>query len=68
MKVKIDTSKYESSHQRKPIGRGGWIFAFGKNPEDQTTWRNFNGTYTEAKKLAKEAAQKAGVSTIYVLP
>lgn len=68
-KIRVETKEYEASHCRLPRGRGGWIFAFGTNPDDQATWSNFNGTYTEARRQAVAVAKTLeGVNTIWVLP
>lgn len=67
MVVRIDTRPFELSHQRQPRGQGGWLFAFG-DEDDQSQWRNFNGTFAEARQQAKEAAKAEGVQTVKVLP
>jgi len=43
---KVNTSKYEASHNRKPRGTGNWYF------EVNGKVVNFFGPYAEAKKWA----------------
>lgn len=52
-KVTFSTTEYETGHGRKPRGRGAWGFRFDDGPE--TFWHN--GTYGEAKRAARVAAQ-----------
>ena len=64
-KVFVNTRLYRQSHVREPRGRGGWLFAFGDETAEP---RNFNGTYTEARRAAVVAAREFGTDIIYVLP
>lgn len=59
-KPEITTRAYERSHMKAPRGRGGWLFAPATNWtafDRDIKWsqmKNFNGTYAEARKAARE--------------
>lgn len=59
----FDTSQFERSHGTTPKGRGGWLLAPYGAEEDMV---NFNGTFTEAKKQARQ--QYPSVDEWVVLP
>ncbi len=51
-RIEISTSEFQFAHGRKPRGRGHWAFYLPDDPEPVF----FNGTYTEACRLAKALA------------
>lgn len=51
MKTLIDTTRFENSYGKKPSGFGCWAF----ETKDKETVMQFFGTFTDAKKAAKES-------------
>jgi hypothetical protein len=67
MKIEFNTCDFEFSHGHKPRGIGAWAFAFKRNPEmREIFW--INGSYGEAKKVARAKAKAEGQSEIVVCP
>lgn len=65
MAIEFNTREYEFSHGHKPRGRGGWAFSFKRNPEmSEIFW--INGTYSEAKAVARKKAVAESQSEIFV--
>jgi len=69
----LGADQYEYTHGKKPSGQGTWIFCKNKkcNPvkdaKDQDYFQ-YNGSYTKAKQVAIEWANKMKHSRIYVQP
>lgn len=67
MAVEFNTHEYEFSNGRKPRGTGAWAFAFRRNADlSEIFW--INGSYSEAKKVARAKAKAEGQHTVYVCP
>jgi len=65
--IEFFTHDYELSHGVMPRGLGSWAFSYVRNPEmNQIFW--VHGTYSEAKKVAREKAQSENAYAVYVLP
>lgn len=63
--VFVDESDYRMSHHKNPSGRGTWIFGIGS--KDMSAWKEFYGTYLEAKNQAKKVAVERNIKTIYTM-
>ena len=67
--VEVSTRKYVSSHWRDPRVHGSWAFRFPTTSAGgpaHMEW--FNGTFTQARKLAIARARVVGAIIIEVLP
>jgi len=64
--ITVRTSEYQFSHGKLPRGQGSWAFWMGRDTSDINKALWFNGTYAEAVKQAKLAAQAQGCTTITV--
>jgi hypothetical protein len=75
-KMEFITTTFENSHGRKPKGRGLWAFSVAMIAGDWPSAAHtvfFNGTYTDAKKAARDFVKLNPSSvklpaTIKVLP
>jgi hypothetical protein len=67
MRIEFITTDYQFSHGKLPRGLGSWAFSYLRNPTmDQIFW--VHGTFSEAKKVARQKAQKENQPHVYVLP
>ena len=72
--MQIQTSRFETSHGRKPRGTGGWWFELSNStrPTAPFTYPTksffFNGAFAEARRAAKVAAAAGAFTVINVLP
>ena len=67
MTVEFNTTDFQFSHGRAPRGIGGWAFSFVRNPQmDEIFW--VNGTYGEAKEVARAKAKAEGKREVFVCP
>ena len=66
MTVYFNTTEYEFSHGKSPRGRGGWAFSFVRRPDVMTEVFWVNGTYAEAKKVARDKAKAEGSDEVFV--
>jgi hypothetical protein len=68
MTIDVDTSEFESSHGKKPRGRGDWAFGFTRRARMEDLFWVYNQPYGAAVKAAKAKARALGADTIYVQP
>lgn len=62
----ITSRDYERSHGKLPRGTGSWAFKFYPLDNEDDAYGNvkfFNGSYTDAKKQAKEYGLKYGYTS-----
>ena len=70
----IVATPYRASHGKHPRGTGNWAFQLRKRKNDtdgEMFWPSANSgpmRYTEALKLAQQAAKESGANYIYVMP
>jgi len=65
MKVEFRTHEYEWSHGKQPRGYGYWAFSF---PGTQADFFWFQGSYSDAKKAAKDEARRRNFAEVKVMP
>lgn len=70
--VSVYHDRYARSHGKNASGRGTWMFTNKpsgsvKNYNDEKEVHHYNGSFSDAKKSAKEWAQKHGHSAAYVM-
>jgi hypothetical protein len=63
--VKVDTSRFERSHMKKPKGTGGWMFTNKRMHEKGEDVFQFSGSYADAKKAAKAWGKEKGYDYVY---
>lgn len=67
MDIRVDTSKFETSHMRKPRGWGEWMFEF--EGYTYTVRDAFNNACMQAKKaIRQDHAGRTGVAYMVVCP
>lgn len=62
MATEFITDRYEFAHGRRPKGTGSWAFEASNGA---LFWAQY-GTYTEAKREAREWARENGYGTLWV--
>lgn len=62
--TRIETTRYQASHTKQPKGRGMWMF----ETRDGRVIGDYNGTYSDAKKFAKEYGAMFNEPVLYVCP
>lgn len=62
--VRIETSRYEGTHRRKPAGRGLWAFILG----EKTVYTNRMMLFSDARNYIKRIAAEQGVRYVQVAP
>lgn len=67
MAIEFNTTDYQFSHGRSPRGLGGWAFSYERNPEMAAIFW-VNGSYGEAKRVARDKARADGRSEVFVCP
>lgn len=61
--MSIDIRQYVITHNKAPRGYGNWAFSDKHGHVIQF----YYGTYTEAKKQAKQWAKQSGIDMLYLL-
>lgn len=66
--IRVDTAPYERSHMKAPRGRGSWAFDLDGERRFAVPLFWHSGTYAEAVRAARLAAQKLGSCRVLVQP
>ena len=62
--TRIETTRYQASHNKAPKGRGLWMF----ETASREVVVQHNGTYAEAKQAAIAHGKQHGHAALYVCP